>query len=115
MEERGWMADILWNPSPRINPSKKTGLLCWQIRMSAEELKTWRISTRISSMFFDGASKGNPRIAGVGRVIFDYKGNKQKEYAWGIGRETNNGAEWYALIKGLELAREMGIFGGASR
>ena len=57
-------------------------------------------------MFFDGASKGNPRIAGVGRVIFDYKGNKQKEYAWGIGRETNNGAEWYALIKGLELAKK---------
>ena len=60
-------------------------------------------------MFFDGASKGNPGIVGAGRVIFGHKAIKQQEYAWGIGRATNNGAEWYALIKGLELAREMGI------
>ena len=36
-------------------------------------------------------------------------GNKQKEYAWGIGRAMNNGAEWITLIKGLELARDTGI------
>ena len=77
--------------------------------MSSEELSKWRNNSGISSLFFDGASKGNPGIADASRVIFDYKGNKQKEYAWGIGRATNNGAEWYALIKGLELAREMGI------
>ena len=59
-------------------------------------------------MFFDGASKGNPGLEGAGGVIFDSKGNKQKEYAWGIGRATNNGAEWLALIKGLELSRDMG-------
>ena len=29
VEERSWMANILWNPSPRINPSKKLGLPCW--------------------------------------------------------------------------------------
>ena len=108
VEERTWMVDILWNPSPRTNPSKKSGLPCWQIRMSMEELQNWRINTEISSLFFDGASKGKPGIASAGAsgVIFDCKGNKQKEYACGIGRETNNGAEWYALIKGLELAKK---------
>ena len=60
-------------------------------------------------MFFNGASKGNLGLVGTSGVIFDSKGNKQKEYAWGIGRATNNGEEWIALIKGLELARDMGI------
>ena len=39
VEERYWMVEILWNLSPRINPSKKSGLPCWQIRMSMEELQ----------------------------------------------------------------------------
>ena len=77
--------------------------------MSMEELQNWRTNTWINSLFFDGASKINPAIAGAGGVIYDSKGNKQKEYAWGIGRATNNGLEWYALIKGLGLDREMGI------
>ena len=77
--------------------------------MSTEDLSKWRNNSRISSLFFDGASKGDLGIAGAGGVIFDHKGIKQQENAWGIGRATNNGAKWYALIKGLELAREMGI------
>ena len=77
--------------------------------MSNDGHQNWRTKIGINTLLFDGASKGNPGIAGAGGVIFDYKGSKQKEYAWGIGRATNNGAEWYALIKGLELAREMGI------
>ena len=51
----------------------------------------------------------DPGFVGAGGVIFDNKGTKKQEYAWDIGRATNNGEEWYALIKGLELAREMGI------
>ena len=92
-----------------IKPTKKLRLSSWKIRMSNEELLNWWTKTGSSSLFFDGATKGNPRLAGTGGVIFDSMGNKQKEYAWGIGRSTNNGAEWLALIKGLELARDMGI------
>ena len=32
-----------------------------------------------------------------------------KEYAWGIDRKTNNGEEWLALIKDLELVMKDGI------
>ena len=60
-------------------------------------------------MFFDGTSRGNPELVGVGGVIFYSKGNKIKEYSWGIEKKTNNGVEWLALIKGLELARNLGI------
>ena len=37
------------------------------------------------------------------------EGIKLKDYARGIDRKTNNGVEWLALIKGLELARKDGI------
>ena len=61
------------------------------------------------TLFFDGASKGNPGITGAGRVIFDPRGDKQKDFAWGLGRSTNNNAEWLALLKGLEIALTLGI------
>ena len=84
-------------------------LLRWKIRMSNDEHQNWRTTIGINTLFFDGASKGNPGIADAGGVIYDSHGNKQIEYDWGIGRETNNGAEWCALIKGLELAKDIGI------
>ena len=56
------------------------------------------------TLFFDRASKGNPGLIGASRVIFYPGGNKQKDFAWGLGRSTNNHAEWQALLKGLEIA-----------
>jgi ribonuclease HI len=57
---------------------------------------------------FDGASKGNPGLAGTGMVIY-----KNKEEIWSsckfIGCKTNNQAEYTALIFGLKGALELGI------
>ena len=53
--------------------------------MSNEELQNWWTKIGSSSLFFDGVSKGNPGLVDAGGVIFDSKGNKQKEYASGIG------------------------------
>ena len=53
--------------------------------------------------------KGNHGLVGASGLIFHSKGNKIKEYSWGIGKQTNNSAEWIALIKGLELERNIGI------
>ena len=77
--------------------------------MSSEEFNIWWKKLGFKSLFFDGASKGNPRLAGADEVLFDSKGNKMNEYSWGIGKKTNNGAEWLTLIKGLELARNVCI------
>ena len=77
--------------------------------MNLEEFKCWWKNLGCSSLFFDGSSKGYPGMAGVGGVYFNSEGSNLKEYAWGIEKKTNNGAEWLALIKGLELARKEGI------
>jgi probable phosphoglycerate mutase len=56
----------------------------------------------------DGASRGNPGPSGIGVVIADTTGEVLAEIAEGIGVGTNNVAEYTAVIRGLERARELG-------
>ena len=58
--------------------------------MSYEYFKIWWKKLGCNSLFFDGALKGNPELAGAGGVCLDSEENKLKEYAWGIGRKNNN-------------------------
>jgi len=60
-------------------------------------------------LFFDGASKGNPGLAGAGAVIYD-----SEEEIWNgskfVGEKaTNNQAEYSGLIIGLTKAIELNI------
>lgn len=57
----------------------------------------------------DGGSRGNPGPAGYGAVVFDADTRAVlAERAEGIGRATNNVAEYMGLIAGLEAAAELG-------
>lgn len=56
----------------------------------------------------DGASRGNPGPAGAGAQITDGDGVVLAEVAEGLGEATNNVAEYTAVIRGLERARELG-------
>ena len=76
VEERACMANLLWHPSPQLNPTNKPRISSWKIRMSNEELQNWWTKIESSTFFFDGASKGNLGIEGTGGVIFESKGNK---------------------------------------
>ena len=57
----------------------------------------------------DGGARGNPGPAGIGVVLSDPSGHVIAELAQGIGRATNNVAEYKALIAGLELALAHGV------
>lgn len=58
-------------------------------------------------LFTDGGSRGNPGQAAVGCVLIDPgSGNVIEEHGEQIGIETNNVAEYQALIRGLEMAHE---------
>jgi ribonuclease HI len=52
----------------------------------------------------DGASRGNPGPASYAVVIRDPNGKTILELAKNIGRETNNVAEYYALLAALDYA-----------
>lgn len=56
--------------------------------------------------FTDGASRGNPGESGIGIHMEDETGKVLVSFSDYIGRATNNIAEYKALIKCLELARE---------
>lgn len=56
----------------------------------------------------DGAARGNPGPAGIGVVLEEPSGEVLAQLAEGIGWTTNNVAEYTALIRGLELAKQLG-------
>jgi ribonuclease HI len=56
----------------------------------------------------DGGARGNPGPAGYGVVIHDSMGNKVAGLSQYLGKQTNNFAEYQALIAALEYALEHG-------
>ena len=58
-------------------------------------------------IFTDGGARGNPGPAGIGVVIKDENGNTLKEISAYIGEQTNNFAEYEALIYALKEAKKM--------
>lgn len=61
----------------------------------------------------DGGARGNPGPAGIGAVIADEEGKVLKEISAYIGEQTNNYAEYEALIRALGEAKF--LFGAALR
>ena len=56
----------------------------------------------------DGGARGNPGPAGAGVVIREDSGRLIFEAGYYLGRQTNNAAEYHALIHGLERAAQAG-------
>src|ERR1700722_18020565 len=56
-----------------------------------------------------GASRGNPGPAAYAVVIRDPEGKVVLELAKRMGRETNNVAEYYALLAALDYAASQGV------
>ena len=59
-------------------------------------------------IFTDGASQGNPGPAAIGAIIKDEQGRVITSISQGIGRTTNNQAEYRAIIAALENAVSLG-------
>lgn len=57
----------------------------------------------------DGGSRGNPGPAAAGFVLEDEAGRKLMAKAFFLGRATNNVAEYTALVRALQAARQMGV------
>jgi ribonuclease HI len=58
-------------------------------------------------VFTDGASRGNPGEAGIGVIIYDDKDNTVKTWNEYLGKCTNNQAEYLAMLKSIELLKEL--------
>jgi ribonuclease HI len=60
-------------------------------------------------MYSDGASRGNPGLAGAGAVLIDADGHVIAELTKFLGVTTNNVAEYEGFIIGLEEAKRRGV------
>lgn len=59
------------------------------------------------TVFIDGASRGNPGPSGIG-VVMRHPDGAVEEVAEPIGLATNNQAEYRALLRALQVGRELG-------
>lgn len=60
------------------------------------------------TIFSDGGARGNPGPAALGVVIKNDNNQILVSYGEYLGEQTNNYAEYMALISGLKKAKEMG-------
>ena len=60
-------------------------------------------------IYVDGGSRGNPGNAAIGVVIFDKKGEELYRFGSKIGNQTNNVAEYKAIINALEYLNGISI------
>ena len=60
------------------------------------------------TIYTDGGARNNPGPAALGVVIKDEKGNTLAAYGEYLGKQTNNYAEYMAIISGLKKARTLG-------
>ncbi len=58
-------------------------------------------------LYTDGGARGNPGPSGLGVVIQDERGKVLKEISKFLGRQTNNFAEYEAVIQGLEGVKKL--------
>lgn len=58
--------------------------------------------------YTDGGARGNPGPAAAGVVIKDENGRTLDSYGEFLGEQTNNFAEYSALISALKRAKELG-------
>lgn len=58
--------------------------------------------------FTDGGARGNPGPAAIGVVIKDENNLTLDAYGEYLGKQTNNFAEYSALISALKRAKELG-------
>ena len=77
--------------------------------MSEEELTNWRKNQNRYHLYFDGASKHNPRKAGAGGIILDPNGKENVTYEWGLGQISNNKDEACILLMGTRMIKKRGI------
>ncbi|MGI6657208.1 MAG: ribonuclease HI family protein [Desulfobulbus sp.] len=62
--------------------------------------------TETCRLFTDGASRGNPGLAGAGVVLLNGAGEELAAFSFFLGVCTNNVAEYKALLLGLDQALE---------
>jgi hypothetical protein len=97
-EEKKWLDASVLNL--RIHSTEKSHLETkWRLRDNHDIFQSWWQKQGITSVFFDGASKGNPGTTGAGGIIYSNEGKILETFCWGLRQRANNQEEILSLIK----------------
>ena len=87
---------------------KPVNLRSWRFRGNKDAFKSFWMSSSLAAIFFDGASKGNPRASGARGLVFSPDRLTKFSFSWGLGTMSNNQAESYSLLMASQFAKEKG-------
>jgi ribonuclease HI len=59
------------------------------------------------TIYTDGGSRGNPGPAGIGAVVLGVENKVLKEVSKFLGKQTNNYAEYEAVVEGLHAVKKI--------
>ena len=102
----GSASTVSGNKLQFLKPSKS---LHWKFHGTEDALKEKLMCSVSVALLFDGASKGNHEVSGVGGVIFFPGRLIHLNFSWGLGSMTNNQAECYSLLMVIQLAKGKGF------
>ncbi|KAL0352385.1 UNVERIFIED_CONTAM: putative ribonuclease H protein [Sesamum calycinum] len=74
-----------------------------------ENLRGDAFATRLVKLNTDGASKGNPGVAGAGGIVRDYEGKVILAFSEPIGFTNNMVDEMHVVLRGFGICLEKGF------
>lgn len=107
-KEKRWIGMLEPRPHRQLLPPQKANQ-DWRIIEENDKFEQWWRSQKLTTIFFDGASKGNPSDVGAGRAIYSIDGIAKDCFSWGLGQKSNNQAEILGFLKACHIARDKGV------
>lgn len=105
--EKEWLRISSSNSQALSSKSHVIPSFC--IRLIREVFVEWQRNIGQVQLYFDGASKGNPREAGAREVLLNLEEKTELKFAWVLSNATNNQAEALSLWQGLKISVSKGI------
>jgi ribonuclease HI len=93
----------------RVSFDTPVKIINFQFTDSVDETPTGGMLLEEAKIFTDGGSRGNPGDSACAYVICKMDNTVVEKSGYYMGMATNNQAEYYGQIKGLERARDLGI------
>jgi len=82
-EEKNWLGTFVL--THQIHSSEKPHFETkWRLRDNHDIFQSWWKKQGITSVFFDGASKGNPGTVGARGIIYSSEGKILETFCWGL-------------------------------
>lgn len=93
----------------RVNLDVPVKIVYFNFTPSIGDIPTQAMLLEEAKIYTDGGSRGNPGDSSCAFVICEMDDTVVEKSGYYMGMATNNQAEYYGMIKGLERARDLGI------